>query len=376
MRKFKLFESIFLFVVLLAFITGTVLAQSPEDKLKTLRQKIEQYETEINRLKTKANTLKNQIAQFNAQIALTTLKISQTQEKILLLGGRIDQLETSLEDLTEAFTSRAFETYRMTRLGDPFIFLISAPDLAGVVSRYHYLQRIQEADRNLLIRLQKAQNVYQEEKKDQEELREELERQKRNLDNQKRAKANLLAVTKNDEKKYQQLLAKARAELEAIQAIIAGQGEETEVGGVSEGTRIASIIPGPSACSTGGHLHFEVVKDGHHRNPADFLIPKSVGWDNGPDGPFAFSGSWQWPLNDPIRITQGYGMTYYASTLKFYGGAPHTGIDMVNNNDYAVKAVRNGTLYRGAIGCGGGTLRYVRVKQDDGYDTYYLHVNY
>ena len=80
-------------------------------------------------------------------------------------------------------------------------------------------------------------------------------------------------------------------------------------------------------------------------------------------------------MNDPIRITQGYGMTYYASVLKYYGGSPHTGLDMVND-DYGVKAVRPGTLYQGAIGCGGGTLRYVRVKQDDGYDTYYLHVNY
>jgi len=293
-----------------------------------------------------------------------------------LLGGRIDLLEVSLEALTRAFSSRASETYKMVRLGDPLIFLISAPDLSSVVSRYHYLQRIQEADRDLLIRLQQAQNVYQEEKTDQEDLQEQLETQKANLNNQKAAKANLLQVTKNDEKRYQELLAKTRAELEAIQAIIAGKGEETEVGSVGEGARIASVIPGSSACSTGGHLHFEVVQGGAHQNPANLLIPKSVEWNNEPDEPFSFSGSWQWPLNDPIRITQGYGMTYYASVLNYYGGAPHTGLDMINKNDYTVKAVKPGTLYRGAIGCGGGTLRYVHIKQGDGYDTYYLHVYY
>ena len=375
MRIFKKLGLVLLVITFL-LIPFKTSAQSTEDKLGQLRGQIEQYEKEISRLRSQANTLSNQIAQFNAQIRLTTLKIQETQEKILLLGGRIDQLEISLEALTEAFSSRASETYKMVRLGDPLIFLISAPDLTSVVSRYHYLQRIQEADRDLLMRLQKAQGVYQEEKTDQEDLQEQLEIQKTNLNSQKIAKANLLQITKNDERRYQNLIAKARAELEAIQAIIAGKGEETEVGSVGEGARIASVIPGSSACSTGGHLHFEVVQGGAHQNPANLLISKSVEWDNAPDGPFSFSGSWQWPLNDPIRITQGYGMTYYASVLNYYGGAPHTGLDMVNENDHTVKAVKPGTLYRGAIGCGGGTLRYVHIKQGDGHDTYYLHVYY
>ena len=106
------------------------------------------------------------------------------------------------------------------------------------------------------------------------------------------------------------------------------------------------------------------------------MSSRSVIWDNSPDSPFSFTGSWQWPINEPIRITQGYGMTYYAAKLNYYNGAPHTGVDMINISDYTVKAVKPGVLYKGAIACGGGTLRYVRVKQDDGYDTYYLHINY
>jgi peptidoglycan hydrolase CwlO-like protein len=369
------------FVILISLLLATGLFKAGHhfakaDQLEELNKQIQEYEADISRLKNQANTLSNQIAQFDAQIRLTTLKIQETQEKILLLGGRIDQLEISLGALTDAFSTRATETYKMTRLGDSLIMLITASDLGEVVSRYHYLQRIQEADRELLVRLQEAQDVYEEEKDDQESLQAQLKEQGQVLGAQKAAKAELLSITKNDERKYQSLLAKARAELEAIQAIIAGKGEETEAGSVSEGSRIASVIPGVSACSSGSHLHFEVVQGGAHLNPASVLIPKSVIWDNAPDGQFGFSGSWQWPINDPIRITQGYGMTYYASVLKYYGGAPHTGLDMINSSDYTVKAVKSGTLYRGAIGCGGGTLRYVRVEQGDGYDTYYLHVNY
>lgn len=98
-----------------------------------------------------------------------------------------------------------------------------------------------------------------------------------------------------------------------------------------------------------------------------------MSWDN-PDPQPQFSGSWRWPLEDPIRVTQGYGATFYSS---IYAGGMHTGVDMVNDSNYEVKAVRKGTLYRGGIGCRGGTLQYVHVDDaDDEYDTYYLHVNY
>jgi murein DD-endopeptidase MepM/ murein hydrolase activator NlpD len=365
-------KKVFAFVIVFFLFTFGVSAKTVEE----LQQEIQQYEAELQKLSSQAKTLSNQIAQFDAQIKLATLKISQTEEKILLLGGRIDQLEESLQSLNKAYGERVVETYKLSRFENNLLFVITAPGIDDVVSRFHYLQRIQEADRNLLDRLQKAQTVYIGEKVDQEQLQEDLTNQKAALDSQKAAKAKLLTLTRNDEKRYQDLLSKARAEIEAIQSIVAGQGKETEVGKVSEGSRIASVIPSSSACSSGAHLHFEVVKDKTHQNPANFLSSKSVTWDNSPDGQFGFSGSWPWPINDPVRITQGYGMTYYAASLRYYGGGPHTGLDVVNPGDYTVKAVRPGTLYLGSIACGGGTLKYVHVVQEDGYDTYYLHVNY
>jgi murein DD-endopeptidase MepM/ murein hydrolase activator NlpD len=99
----------------------------------------------------------------------------------------------------------------------------------------------------------------------------------------------------------------------------------------------------------------------------------SLIWDNsGPE--LNGFGSWNWPLNESIRITQSYGKTPYSS---IYAGDFHTGVDMVSTADLTVKAIKSGTLYRGSIACGGGALRYVRVDHaDDDYDTYYLHVNY
>ena len=367
------------------FQSGIVKAETEAERLERLSREIQQYEIEITKLKSQASTLSNQIAQYDAQIRLTGLKITQTEEKILLLGGRIDQLETSLQVLTRAFTSRVVQTYKMSRLNEPYILLMSAPDLEVAVSSFHYLQKIQENDRDLLVRLEKAQINYEEEKVDQEELQSQLEEQKIVLGAQKSAKANLLEQTRNDEKKYQSFLASARAEFEAIQAIIAGKGSEEEVGKVSQGQRIASVIQGASCNSSGEHLHFIVGQNGNTQNPFSYLRV-GVDFENcsgsscgSSDGdPFSPSGSWDWPINPRIKFSQGYGSTW-AVRNTWVGNVYsfHNGID-INSDSPDVKAVRAGTLYRGSYsGSNGCRLRYVRVDHDENdLDTFYLHINY
>lgn len=363
-----------------------VSAQSTEERLQQLNDEIQKYETELQRLAAEKNTLSNQIAQYDAQIRLTTLKISQTEEKITLLGGRIDQLQGSLESLTSAFTVRANQTYKMSRFSESYLLLFSSKNLSDVVSTYHYLKRVQEADRDLLDRLKTARETYIDQKSEQEKLQAELERQKTTLNAQRVAKDQLLTQTKNNEKRYQSLLAEAKAEFEAIQAILAGKGQEEKVGHVNGGDRIATIIAGPSCNSSGEHLHFMVVQNGNTLNPFNYLRG-GVSYDNcsgsscgSSDGDsFNPGGSWTWPINEKIKFTQGYGVTWAVKNT-WVGNVYsfHNGIDIDSESSTDVKAVKSGDLYRGSYaGTSGCRLRYVRVDHDDSdLDTYYLHINY
>lgn len=359
-------------------------AETDAEKASRLSQQIEQYQNEIKRLSSQATTLSNQIAQYDAQIKLTELKINQIEEKIEQLAGRIDQLDTSIQSLTRAFEERAKQTYKMSRFSEAY-FLLSANDLDSMVTSYHYLKRIQEEDRSLVQRLTSAQDTYKKEKTEQEDLQEQLETQRKALDSQKLAKGRLLEQTKNDEKRYQALLAATQSEFESIQAILAGKGTETEVGNVSQGSRIASIIQGPSCNSSGSHLHFIVSKDGVTQSPFSYLRSgveaencsgSSCGSSNG--DPFNPSGSWDWPINPKITFTQGYGSTWAVRNTyigRIYNF--HNGID-IQSPSTEVKAVRSGKLYRGSYGgTSGCRLRYVRLHHDgDGMDTFYLHINY
>ena len=384
----------YFFILLLVFIfipgvsnSSVYLAQETQDqKIQRLSREIEEYQKEIERLKNQASTLSNQIAQYNAQIKLTSLKIAETEEKIALLGGRITQLQVSLETLNNAFVNRAIRTYKMSKLNEPFVLILFSNDISGSVSSYYYLRRILEADRDLLLRLTNAQETYKEQKSNQEFLQKELEEQKSSLDSQKKAKAFLLEQTRNDEKRYQQLLAAAKAEFEAIQAIIAGKGVEEKVGKVDKGERIASIIQGPSCNSSGEHLHFIVSQGGQTRNPFDYLRA-GVDYENcsgsgcgSSDGDlFNPSGNWEWPIAPQIKFTQGYGNTWAIRNTwvgKVYQF--HNGIDIVSKTSEEVKAVQAGTLFRGSYtGYNGCRLRYVRVDHDDSdLETFYLHINY
>src|SRR5258706_4371266 len=293
-------------------------AESDSEKAARLAQQIEEYQNQINKLNSQATTLSNQIAQYDAQIRLAELKIAQIEEKITMLSGRIDQLGSSLTSLTHAFEERAIQTYNMSRFSEAY-FLLAANDLDSMVSSYHYLKRIQEEDRSLVNRLTNAQNTYKQEKSEQEDLQAQLTDQKKTLAAQKVAKGILLTQTKNNEQKYQSLLASAQSEFESIQAILAGKGDETQVGNVTQGAKIASVIQGPSCNSSGAHVHFIVSKSGVAQNPFSYL-KSGVSAENcsgsscgSSDGdPFNPSGSWNWPINQPIKNAQEFGLTWPA----------------------------------------------------------------
>jgi len=371
MLTFKKISFFFLFLLLL--LSGLFIAHKASAKsLEEIQKDIEQYQSEITRLGSQANTLKNQIAQFNAQISLTELKIEETEERILLLGGRIDQLEGSLETLTAAFNNRATETYKMTRLGDPALFLLTSADLSQAVSRYFYLQRIQKADQDLLARLQEAQNVYQGEKDDQEDLHDDLEIENKNLTVQKSAKSALLAQTQNDEVKYQDLLAQALAEKSAIEnALVSG----VKVGPVSKGDPIALVgNSGYPGCSTGKHLHFEVRNGENWVNPSNFLTSKTVQDDQNGGGSLTLgSGSWSWPIQDTVRLTQHYGNTPYSWKYSYSGGI-HTGFDMVSTGSDVIRAPEAGILYKSSQSCGSSIINIVYIDHGNGVLSFYLHV--
>lgn len=372
---------------------------SPQE-LKEIQEKIAELQKKLAEIADQKRTLSSQITYMDSQISLTNLKIEETQARIIQSGqeiaslsAKIEKLEISLTGLSEVLLKRIAETYKRGDI-ESWQLILSSQGFSDLLARAKYIRTVQVHDKRLMYQLAQAKATYQEQKnlleekkREDEKLKKELDGYKVTLARQKAEKVRFLEITKNDEKRYQELLAKARAEQEAIQSIIAGKGQEEEVGSVSEGQKIATLISGESCNSQGTHLHFIVSKNNVTENPFNYLKP-GVDYENCsgsgyPCGtvdtdPFNPSGSWNWPIEPKIKLVQGYGATWATRNDPFIKQiySFHNGIDIVNSS-LDVKAVKEGILYRGSYtGSNGCRLRYVRIKhKDDGLETFYLHVN-
>lgn len=399
-KIFLLFLLFFLFTGLFVFTLSSpsVRAEDANGQIQKLQDQIDDYERQLEQLGKKKQSLANEIAKMNSQISLTTLKIQQTQtsielleEQIQELSGKIADLDLSLDNLSVIFLNRVVATYK-SQGASPLSLLLSSESFTDFYRRWKYLKVLQLNDRKIMISLEEARSSYDRQRQEREEKQQQLENLKKTLNSQrlaleeqKKDRQYLLQATKSDEKKYQQLLAQVRAEYQAIQAVLAGAGDETEVGEIKKGEVIAAIISGSSCNSSGTHLHFTVTQDDKVINPFNFLkggidyencSGRTCGSDDG--DPFNPSGSWDWPVNPKITFTQGYGNTW-AVNHTWVGNIykSHNGIDFYGSS-LEVKAVQDGTLYRGSYTGGGGCrLRYVRVDhKDSNIVNYYLHVNY
>lgn len=361
-----------------------------DERLICLAQVTQKCEEQLKETQNQEKTLNSQLNLIDGQTKVTKLKIEETNLKIEKLkreitdlSGRIERIASTLDSISAILLQKIVQTYKYSNFVSTFDLLFSSHGFGELVERLKYIQVAQSYDKKKLYELQATKMAYKDQKQDKQTRQTEAEKLNRQLavyqeqlNQQKQAKADLLRITQNNEALYQQRIRVAQQEQNAILAILGGGGNEVTIGPVHKGDTIGHMISGRSACSSGTHLHFEVHQNSSIADPNNFLSNTSFSYadnDGGADeGSISPHGSWDWPFSD-ILITQGFGMTPYARAGAYNGG-PHTGIDMYSSSGLAVKAVRDGTLSRGGIACGGGTLYYKKVDQGDGTASLYLHV--
>ncbi len=377
MFKTIFFRTSFLIISLSLIIASwsVPIVQADQAKIKELEQKLSQTQST-------AKTLKSEIIKLDDQVELTTLRIVQTEEELAkleseigVLSGRIDRIRGNLTTQSDKVLVRITNTYKNGRIS-PLNLFLSTNDFSQLLARYKYLKTIQESDRKILGQLQTTKSSYTNQKETLEDKKLEAEKLKASLaalqstlEQQKKDKENLLAITKNDELRYQKLLAEARAEVAAV-----FQGGGTYLRDVKVGDKIGSVIIGSSGCSSGTHLHFEIHKNNTIVNPNDYLKNQSFTYtysDLAYYGSIDPHGSLEWPLDGPITINQGYGSHTFARS--FYPGGIHAGIDL-EGGSLSVKAIKDGKLYAGSYSCSNGPLTFAKVVHDDGLETFYLHI--
>lgn len=357
------------------------------DPSANLSECISLFSGKISELSSQKKTLSTQIAQFDTQIKVTQLKvtdaqntINQLEKEIGILGFRIGYVTDSIDKLEDLVKERIVATYQQSFVSNLELMLASS-DFSDLILRLQYLKQVQENDKKILASLQETRSNYANQKDEREEKQAAIEEQKTKLetlkvglDKQKTEKQAFLEVTKNDESRYQKLLAQAQAE----RAIVFGGGSDVFMRDVHQGDSIGSIASHSASpgCSSGAHLHFEVQKNNALENPNNYLRSTSFSYSY-PDSQYSVYGTINphgdlpWPLNEPIVIHQAYGSHSFAQS--FYANGIHAGIDM-DSSSTTVKAVKDGKLYGGSYNCSNGKLYYAKIIHSDGLVTWYLHM--
>jgi len=346
--------------LLVCSFPGLVRADASEDK----RKEIADLEQKVAELKSQAETLSGQIAYYDSQIKLTGLKITQTETQISSLVNKINTLEDKLQERSKLLQTQIVHTYKNGGL-DPVLVIFSSQNVSDMLSRFKYLQIVQDNNRKFLHDTQVVQSNYGEQKDLIALSQKKLQAQKDSLASLRTQRDSLLKQTKNSEASYQKQLEQARFELEAIQrALISAKSE----GPVKKGDPIALIgNSGYPSCSTAKHLHFEMRQGDSWVNAESYLKNMTDLW-----GLSIGSGDWDWPVKGDIQITQRYGHTPWSYRYGYSGGI-HTGIDLVSSQD-VIYAVADGTLYSSTQKCGTSDLHIKYIDHGNGLKSLYLHV--
>jgi len=199
-----------------------------QDIATACEAKISSNRSDQNTLKVAISTLNSKINLAQAQINQTQVQINTLEKEVNVLDGVLETVTDSMFQLEKIYVSRVKESYKRYR-ETPIDLIFSSSSIGDYFTKLKYLNILKTKDQLILAELERSRINYDQRKQDKVQKQQEVEKlkaklvaQKKVIDVQQKEKQKILAITQNDEKKYQSLLAQANSLVASMRGFTSG----------------------------------------------------------------------------------------------------------------------------------------------------------
>ena len=311
--------------------------EQKEEEIKLLREQAEQYQQAVGEKQDQAETLEDRIIAFNRQIRSLGSDISLNEQSISSLNLQIIRTELQIQSQEEAIIRNKEHITTLIREIAAYDdegtveLLLKYEDFSEFYNQVAYREALNDGLKDRLEALQMLREALEDErvqlaakKEELEKLRKTLAARKEIVEEQRAQRATLLRQTRNDEKRYSNLLAEVREKQDDVQRQI-----------------------------------FE-LEDRLRRTLNPSLIPSAI------------AGTLLWPAEG--IVSQGYGCTEFAQTSNAYPTCFHNGVDVAASMGTPIYAARDGIV----IAVENASYAYgkwIAIEHDNGLITMYGHLS-
>ncbi len=215
--------------------------ETTQEKLDAAQLSYEEAQEELERIGEEYSELAAQVADTQVQITEVSSQIEETQatiddtqddidakeDEISDAEDEIDATQEEIEDKQEKIGKRLVASYK-TGVRGTIELLLSSTTFDELTSSIYYLDKVSEAEREMIEEVKALKEALEEQKAELEEQKAELENQREALEEQKEALEDQKAELEELEEQQTAELEEARAKQEESQELVNSLSEEVQ----------------------------------------------------------------------------------------------------------------------------------------------------
>ncbi len=192
-------------------------AETTQEKLDAAKLSYEQAQEELDRISSEYEAIATQLSETTAQIAEVTAQIDEKQAQIDEKQEQIDEKQAEMEAKQEVLARRMSSSYKAGP-SSTLDLLLSSATFEELTSNIFYLDKITEADSEIIAQVRELKEQLEDERAELEAQKAELEAQRAELEDLQATQQAQLEEARAKQQESQELVDNLSAEVKELMA--------------------------------------------------------------------------------------------------------------------------------------------------------------